>query len=65
MFKKSNLVWLAVEWSLEEQMHHWDVLWDYGALTALTDCLYRYGTSTGTNSDLKALSKCYGSDGFL
>ena len=54
-----------MEWSLEEQMHHWDVLWDYGALTALTDCLYRYGTSTGINSDLKALSKCYGSDGFL
>jgi hypothetical protein len=30
-----------VEWTLEEQMHNWDVLWDYGALTALTDCLYR------------------------
>lgn len=29
-----------VEWDLEERMLHSDVLWDYGALTALTDCLY-------------------------
>jgi hypothetical protein len=35
------LTCLAVKWELEERMLNWDFLWDYGALTALTDCLYR------------------------
>ncbi len=36
-----RLGWFLVEWGLEERMLNWDVLWDFGALTVLTDCLYR------------------------
>ena len=31
----------VVEWDLEENLKDWTVLWDYGALLALTDCVYR------------------------
>ena len=31
----------VVEWGLEEKLKDWTVLWDYGALLALTDCVYK------------------------
>ena len=31
----------VVEWGLEENLKDWTVLWDYGALLALTDCVYK------------------------
>ena len=31
-----------VEWGLDESLKDWSVLWDYGALLALTDCVYRF-----------------------
>ena len=30
-----------VDWNLPPELQDWDVLWDYGALIALTDCVYR------------------------
>ena len=30
-----------VEWALDENLKDWTVLWDYGALLALTDCVYK------------------------
>ena len=31
----------VVEWALDEDLKDWTVLWDYGALLALTDCVYK------------------------
>ena len=31
-----------MEWGLDESLKDWAVLWDYGALLALTDCVYRF-----------------------
>ena len=31
----------VVEWGLDENLKDWTVLWDYGALLALTDCVYK------------------------
>ena len=31
----------VVEWALDENLKDWTVLWDYGALLALTDCVYK------------------------
>ena len=31
----------VVEWDLKENLKDWTVLWDYGALLALTDCVYK------------------------
>ena len=30
-----------VDWNLPHELQDWEVLWDFGALIALTDCVYR------------------------
>ena len=31
----------VLDWNLEHKLRNWTVLWDYGALLALTDCVYK------------------------
>merc|ERR1711962_126856 len=37
----------VVRWELEPHMKEWSVLWDYGSLLALTDCVYRSMSNYG------------------
>ena len=40
-FSESTSVELnVVDWNLPHNLQDWDQLWDYGALAALTDCVY-------------------------
>ena len=38
---ETGITFDVVEWDLEENLKDWTVLWDYGALLALTDCVYK------------------------
>lgn len=40
MYSELGITIRVVDWALDPQLQSWEAIWDYGALSLLTDCVY-------------------------